>query len=92
MPKKVDHVIAAIEESKDLSVLTMYELMGYVEAHEERMSRFSSQPLEQAFQSKLNVSHDEFSKEERGKRGGNYQKKGQYGKGLSNFKEGQNRG
>ena len=47
--------------------------------------------MEQAFQSKLNVSHDEFSKEEQGKRGGNYQKKGQYGKGLSNFKEGQNR-
>ena len=76
LPQKFDHVVAAIEESKDLSVLTMYELMGSLEAHEGRMSRFSSQPLEQAFQSKLNVSHNEFSKEEQGKRGGNYQKKG----------------
>ena len=59
----------------------MYELMGSFEAHEGRMSRFSSQSLEQAFQSKLNVSHNEISKEEQGKRGGNYQKKCQYGKG-----------
>ena len=83
-----DHVVAAIEESKDLSVLTMYELMGSLEAHEGKMSRFSSQPLEQAFQSKLNVSYNEISKEEQGKRGGNYQKKCQYGKGRGNFKEG----
>ncbi|XP_075665565.1 uncharacterized protein LOC142635261 [Castanea sativa] len=46
LPKKFDHIVAAIEESKDLSVLTMYELMGSLEAHEGRMSRFSSQPLE----------------------------------------------
>ena len=42
LPQKFDHVAAAIEESKDLSVLTMYELMGSLEAHEGRMSRFSS--------------------------------------------------
>ena len=29
---------------------------------------------------------------EQGKRGGNYEKKGQYGKGLGNFKEEHNRG
>uniref|UniRef100_A0A2N9EI16 Integrase catalytic domain-containing protein n=1 Tax=Fagus sylvatica TaxID=28930 RepID=A0A2N9EI16_FAGSY len=52
LPKKFDHVVAAIEESKDLSILSLYELMGSLEAHEGRMSRFSSQPLEQAFQSK----------------------------------------
>ena len=92
LPQKFDHVVAAIEESKDSLVLTMYELMGSLEAHEGRMSKFSSQPLEQAFQSKLNVSHNEFPKEEQGKKGGNYQKKGQYRKGRGNFKKGQNRG
>ena len=42
LPQKFDHVVAAIEESKELSVLTIYELMGSLEAHEGRMSRFSS--------------------------------------------------
>uniref|UniRef100_A0A2N9IVF1 Uncharacterized protein n=1 Tax=Fagus sylvatica TaxID=28930 RepID=A0A2N9IVF1_FAGSY len=82
----------ATEESKDLSILSLYELMGSLEAHEGRMSRFSSQPLEQAFQSKVNVSQKEFYKDEQEKRGGNYQKKGQYGRGRGNFKDGLNRG
>ena len=68
LPKKFDHVIAAIEKSKDLSVLTMYELMGSLEVHEGRMSIFSSQPLEHAFQSKPNVSYNGFSKRTREKR------------------------
>ena len=42
LPQKFDHVVAKIEESKDLSVLTMYELMGSLKAHKGRMSRFSS--------------------------------------------------
>uniref|UniRef100_A0A2N9EW08 CCHC-type domain-containing protein n=1 Tax=Fagus sylvatica TaxID=28930 RepID=A0A2N9EW08_FAGSY len=92
LPQKFDHVVAAIEESKDLSILSLYELMGSLEAHEGRMSRFSSQPLEQAFQSKVNVSQKEFSKDEQEKRGGNYQKKGQYGRGRGNFKDGLNKG
>ena len=92
LPQKFDHVVAAIEESKDLSILSLYELMGSLEAHEGRMSRFSSQPLEQAFQSKANVSQKEFSKDEQEKRGGNYQKKGQYGRGRGNFKDELNRG
>jgi hypothetical protein len=66
--------------------------MGSLKAHEGRMSRFSSQPLKQAFQSKVNVSQKEFSKDEQEKRGGNYQKKGQYRRGRGNFKDGLNRG
>ena len=92
LPKKFDHVVAATEESKDLSILSLYELMGSLEAYEGRMSRFSSQPLEQAFQSKVNVSQKEFYKDEQENRGGNYQKKGQYGRGRGNFKDGLNRG
>ncbi|KAL0011261.1 hypothetical protein SO802_006369 [Lithocarpus litseifolius] len=34
LPKKFDHVVAAIEESKGLSVVTMNELMESLEAHE----------------------------------------------------------
>ena len=51
---KFEHIVAAIEESKDLSKLTRHELMSSLEAHEQRMSRFTNQSLEQVFQSKIN--------------------------------------
>ena len=59
LPVKYDHVVAAIEESKDLSQLTLVELIGSLEAHECRMSRFTNQPIEQAFQTKLSFGDKE---------------------------------
>ncbi|XP_042391858.1 uncharacterized protein LOC121982918 [Zingiber officinale] len=59
LPAKFEHIVAAIEESKDLSKLSLDELMGSLEAHEKRMNRFSTQTLEQAFQGKMNVSQKE---------------------------------
>ena len=53
--------MTALEESKDLSKLTLVELMGSLEAHEARMKRFD-QPLEQAFQSKINISKNDGDK------------------------------
>ena len=50
---KFEHVVAAIEEDKDLSKLTLDELCGSLEAHEKRMGRFSTQSFEQAIQSKV---------------------------------------
>ena len=56
LPQKFQHVVTVIEESKDLSQLTMYELMGSLEAHENRMARYTDESLEQALQSKMNVT------------------------------------
>lgn len=50
--KKFDHVVAAIEESKDLKVLTVAELLGSLLSHEERIKRYDDQPVENAFLSK----------------------------------------
>ncbi|TXG67208.1 hypothetical protein EZV62_008483 [Acer yangbiense] len=52
---KYDHVVAAVEESKDLTTLTITELMGSLQAHERRVERRSEGSLENAFQSKVNV-------------------------------------
>ena len=46
LPAKFEHVVAAIEISKDFSKLTVDELMRALESNEERIRRFSNQPLE----------------------------------------------
>ena len=50
---KYDHIVAVIEESKDLSKVSLTELMVSPQAYEERMHRISEPPLQQAFQAKL---------------------------------------
>ncbi|XP_021602892.1 uncharacterized protein LOC110608005 [Manihot esculenta] len=53
---KFDHVVAAIEESKDLSTFTFDELMGSLLAHEERLNRSSEHEEEKAFHIKGETS------------------------------------
>ncbi|XP_047331160.1 uncharacterized protein LOC124934686 [Impatiens glandulifera] len=52
LPQKFDHVAAAIEESKDLSKMTIYELTGSLLAHEQRINRSCTPSTDQAFKSK----------------------------------------
>ncbi|GJT69872.1 hypothetical protein Tco_1029158 [Tanacetum coccineum] len=49
---KFDHVVAAIEESKDLSVFLFDELMGSLQAHEVQINRSTIREEEKAFQMK----------------------------------------
>ncbi|XP_058223045.1 uncharacterized protein LOC131332766 [Rhododendron vialii] len=81
LPPKFDHCVAAIEEAKDLSKMTMFELMGSLQAHEQRINRSSTQPtqpVEQAFQSKLNISEGKNNKsqQEQEQRKGSHQGNG----------------
>ena len=57
LPPKFDHVVAAIEESKDLSAYTFDELMGSLLAHEDRLSRPHENVDEKVFQVKSDFSH-----------------------------------
>ena len=53
---KFDVVVAAIEEAKGLEKLTIYELMGSLLSHEERIDINKDSTLEIAFQSQVYIS------------------------------------
>ena len=54
---KFDHIVAIIEESKDLSRLTLGKLMGSLQAHEARINRLAKKNEEKAFQVKGETSY-----------------------------------
>jgi hypothetical protein len=41
LPQKFEHTVAFIEETKDLSRLSIHELMGSLEVHEQRVNQYS---------------------------------------------------
>ncbi|CAL2278753.1 unnamed protein product [Prunus armeniaca] len=87
LPPKFYHVVAAIEESKDLAALVLHELIGSLEAHEKRINRSTDQSLEQAFQSKLDL------KEKEDKQKGESQKsQNRKSKGESHWRKNYNKG
>ncbi|GKG31955.1 hypothetical protein Tco_0426905, partial [Tanacetum coccineum] len=54
---KFDHVVAAIEESKDLSVLSFDELVGFLQAYEARINRSVIKEEDKAFQIKGDMDY-----------------------------------
>ncbi|KAJ0081944.1 hypothetical protein Patl1_11576 [Pistacia atlantica] len=72
---KFEHVVAAIEESHDLSYFSFDELMSSLQAHEERLNRSHDKNEEKAFQVKVESSQkgkaENFSEKKQG-RGDNY--------------------
>lgn len=53
--EKYDPMVAVIEETKDLSTMTVQGLMGSLRSYEQRLSRRNEKSVESAFQSKLTI-------------------------------------
>ncbi|XP_074374735.1 uncharacterized protein LOC141715153 [Apium graveolens] len=56
LTRKFDYVVTSIEESKDLSTISIDELVGSLQAHEQRMNQYDDvSHLEKALQSKVSI-------------------------------------
>jgi len=56
IPRKYDAIVTTIEQTKDLSTLSVTELIGSLEAYEQRLSRHDDEDtVENSFQSKLKL-------------------------------------
>ncbi|KAK8921190.1 hypothetical protein KSP39_PZI020029 [Platanthera zijinensis] len=89
MSKKFRHMVVAIEESKDLTLMTVDELVGSLQAHEYRMLQDDeeSSGLGKALQTQLNFGESSgrggqrgrgYQGRSRGRRGGRDQGRNQY--------------
>nr|GEW86789.1 hypothetical protein [Tanacetum cinerariifolium] len=56
--KKFENVVCAIEEAKDLEELTIEELAGSLEAHEQRKNRKKQESLDEALQTKATIKEE----------------------------------
>ena len=55
IPQKYDAIATAIEQTKDLAILLVTQLMGSLEAYEQILERHEEDLVENAFQSKLKL-------------------------------------
>ena len=92
LTRKFYYVVTSIEESKDLSTISIDELVGSLQAHEQRMNPYDdTSHLEKALQSKLSIGENTSSNSFSRGRGGYIDGyRGGRGRGRQSFNRGQN--
>ena len=77
-------IVVVIEQTKDISKMSIHDLMSSLRPYEERLLRQSEKPIESAFQSKLNLNAK--SAGESSFSGGQQNLSGTYGRGRGQEK------
>ncbi|XP_074373572.1 uncharacterized protein LOC141713908 [Apium graveolens] len=92
LTRKFDYVVTSIEESKDLSIISIDELVGSLQAHEQRMNQYDdASQLEKALQSKVSIGDSSGSSSSaHGRAGFRGGYRGGQGRGRQSFNRGQN--
>ncbi|XP_074328343.1 uncharacterized protein LOC141666248 [Apium graveolens] len=92
LTRKFDYVVTSIEESKDLSTISIDELVGSLQAHEQRMNQYDdTSHLEKALQSKVSIGESSSSSSSgRGRGGFRGGYRGGRGRGRQSFNRSQN--
>ena len=78
LPPKFDNIVVAIEESKDLTILSIDEVFGSLYNHEDRLNKRNGNSLENAFKTQMTFG--------RGRGRGNAGFRGR-GRGRNNFQK-----
>jgi transposase InsO family protein len=89
---RFDPMVAVIEETKDLSTMTVQGLMGSLRSYEQRLLRRGEKSVESAFQSKLNIQPNNGENKPPTQNKGESSRGGRFGRGRGRGRNSRGRG